>query len=452
MTKTKKLPSKKKRLGYLVIGVLLLVSVGTAGPPAAVQGIVSQQTQAGVWNRCLKWRLDNLLPELMDRTAIDMWVVINREYNEDPVYLTLVPRPCMNARRTSILVFYRNREENRLDRFSGSYYPFESWYQGIWLDKKKDQFHSLARFIREKNPRRIGINRSDHWAFGDGLSCSLHQRLIRALGKEFSSRLVSAEALCVGWLETRSPLEMEIYPHVASVAHALIREFFSSRVIKPGITTRHQVRWWIRERINQLGLDTWFFPSIDIVRKKSVDNQESRNDIIRRGDLLHCDVGIVYLGLCTDMQWNAYVCESGEQDAPPGLRAAHEKALRVAEIFMGEFKNNRSGREIVDKTMEKVERLGIETLIYSHPVGFHGHAAGPPMEGRPPGQKPADARFTETYPLYRNTAYAIEFSVFHRVPEWDNQKIRLGFEENALFTEKGCRFIDGCQEALILIK
>jgi hypothetical protein len=152
------------------------------------------------------------------------------------------------------------------------------------------------------------------------------------------------------------------------------------------------------------------------------------------------------------MQWNAYVCRIQEKDAPDGIKEAHQRALQVAEMFMNEFREKRSGVEVVEKTMGKVKNAGIEALIYSHPVGFHGHAAGPPMEGRPKGQKPADSEFTQHYPLYRNTAYAIEFSVFHRVADWNNQKIRYGFEENAVFTETGCRFIDGCQQKLILIR
>jgi hypothetical protein len=152
------------------------------------------------------------------------------------------------------------------------------------------------------------------------------------------------------------------------------------------------------------------------------------------------------------MQWNAYVCKIGESDAPEGIKEALKKALQVADIFMGEFMEKRSGRQVVDETMKKVKKRGIEALIYSHPLGVHGHAAGPAMEGRPRGQKPADTEFAEHYPLFWNTAYAIEFSVFHRVPEWNNQKIRFGFEESAVFTQAGCRFIDGCQQQLILIK
>jgi len=410
------------------------------------------QKQAERWNEILKWRLDHLLPELMKKSGIDLWLVINREYNEDPVYMTLVPRPAFNARRTSILIFHYQKSQHRVDRYTGSYYPLKGWYKGIWKDKSVLQFDSLAGFIRRLDPSSIGINVSDHWAFGDGLSQGLAARLEKALGPEYWNRRVSAEKLCVGWLETRSPMELKDYPGIASVAHDLIREFFSPRVIRPGITRRDDVRWWIMERFYELGVDTWFFPSIDILRFEDTAGDDADPELIRPGDLLHCDVGIVCQGLCTDMQWNAYVCRKGEQNAPEGIREALEKAHRVARLFMSEFREGRNGSEVIRETMKKVRAEGIEALIYSHPVGFHGHAAGPPMEGRPAGQAPEGTRYRAEHPLRYGTVYAIEFSVYQRVPQWNNQKIRLGFEEMALFDRHGCRFIDGYQKELILIR
>ena len=174
--------------------------------------------------------------------------------------------------------------------------------------------------------------------------------------------------------------------------------------------------------------------------------------MIRRGDLLHCDVGIVYLGLCTDMQWQAYVCKIGENDAPGGLKKALKRANRVAEIFMGEFKLGRTGNKIVGEAMRKAREEDLNPLIYSHPVGFHGHAAGPPMEARDPKDAPEGYKKRGEYPLYLNTVFAIEFSSTTAVPEWDGQNVRIGFEEQGVFTKNGCRFIDGHQTKFFLIK
>jgi len=415
--------------------------------------ILPEIERARVMNEWLRWRLDNIIPKLMRREGIDMWLIINREYNEDPVYMTLVPEPTMAARRTSILIFYDRGEGLEVEKLSGSYYGLGDWYKSTWLDKKKKQFESLAEVIKKLNPRKIGINVSSTWAFGDGLTASLKEKLVKALGPEFSSRLVSAENLCVGWLETRSPQELSVYRHICGIAHDIIAEFYSNKVITPDITTTEDVVWWIRQKITDLGLETWFQPSISIQRhKKEAAGYESDRDVIRRGDLLHCDVGISYLGLCTDMQWQAYVCKIGEDDAPEGLKEALRRTNRMGDIFRNEFKAGRSGNDIVRSAMKKAEAEGLRPLIYSHPVGFHGHAAGPPMDARHPEQAPEGVELRGKYPLYPNTVYAIEYSCTTSIPEWDNQDVRIGFEETAVFTEEGCRFIDGHQTRFYLIK
>ncbi len=418
-----------------------------------IEKILPERERARVYNEILRWRLDNLIPELMRREGIDMWLIINREYNEDPVYMSMMPEPTMNARRTSILMFLDQGEEKGVERLSGSYYGARGWYKTTWTDKNKKQFESLAEAIKKLDPKKIGINVSPTYRFGDGLTASLKETLERHLGPELSSRLVSAENLCLGWLETRSPREISLDRHICGIAHDLISEFFSNKVITPDITTPDEVVWWIRQRITDLGLDTWFHPSISIQRsKKDAALYKDNPAIIRRGDLVHCDVGIVYLGLCTDMQLHAYVCREGEQEAPGGLKKALAHANRVAEIFMGEFQAGRTGNDITDTAMEKAAAAGLRPLLYSHPLGVHGHAAGTSMDARPVQYAPEGIRFEMKYPLHLNTAYVIEFSSTTSVPEWDGQDVRIGFEEDVIFTQKGCRFLDGYQAKFYLIK
>ena len=447
--------SRSSRLLILVGMFLIGISIAAAQEIADVQdskNILPVKNREELMNEWLKWRLDNIVPELMRREAIDLWLIINREYNEDPVYLSLVPRPTMSARRTSILIFHDLGPEKGVERLSGSYYGMEGWYKGTWVDKKKKQFESLADVIKALNPKKIGINTSDDWAFGDGLTASLKSKLGKALGPELSGRFVSAENLCVGWLETRSPQEMSVYRHLCGIAHDLISEFFSNRVITPDITTTDDVVWWIRQRVVNLGLEIWFQPSISIQRSKKDAARYADKDVIRRGDFLHCDVGITYLGLCTDMQLQAYVCRTGETDAPEGLKEALRRANRLADVFMGEFVQGRSGTDIVTAAMKKGEAEGLRPLIYMHPLGIHGHGAGCVADARPPESAPEDNPERGKYPLFLNTAYAIEFSSTTAVPEWDNQDVRIGYEEDALFTEKGCRFIDGRQTRIHLIR
>jgi len=450
---------QRRILKIFSLALLLLIATSSFSQDYGVsavndsQKILPERERARVMNEWLRWRLDNIIPKLMRREGIDMWLVINREYNEDPVYMSLVPEPTMAARRTSILIFYDRGERFEVERLSGSYYGIGGWYKSTWLDKKKKQFDSLAEVIKKLNPKKIGINVSSTWAFGDGLSASLKEKLEKALGHEYSKRLVSAENLCIGWLETRSPQELSVYRHICGIAHDIIAEFYSNRVITPDVTTTQDVVWWIRQKITDLGLETWFQPSISIQRhKKKASKQEGGMYVIRRGDLLHCDVGIVYLGLCTDMQWQAYVCRIGEEDAPEGLKEALRRTNKLGDIFRGEFKTGRSGNDIVWSAMKKAEDEGLRPLIYSHPLGFHGHAAGPPMDARPPERAPEGVELCGKYPLYPNTCYAIEYSCTTSIPEWDNQDVRIGFEETGVFTEKGCRFIDGHQTKFYLIK
>ncbi len=429
--------------------------------------MISIKKQAKIRNESLLWKLDNLLPVLMRKEGIDMWLLMNRENNEDPLYLTMVPQPNMTARRR-FLLFYDRGEEKGVERLDGTGSGTGTYYKGMKSDPDKDRFDNLISAIKKRNPKKIAINTSENWAHADGISATLKDRLTKALGPEYKGRLVSAEKLCVGWLGTRSPIEIKIYPHICSVAHQIIREFFSNKVITPGVTTTEQVRWWARQRMNDLGLQTWFHPDIFLTRylkhppeidhrssfsKYYIDPDNPEGTVIQRGDLLHCDFGIIYMGLCTDMQWEAYVLKEGETSAPDGILKAHKKARRMAEIYMGEFKEGRRGSEIAFSALRKGKKEGLSAYIYSHPVGFHGHAAGVNPGGRDSLEKlpPAESNH-DRYPLHFNTTYAIEFQIITAIPEWGGQKIRWGFEEDAIFTREGCRFIDGHENELILIR
>jgi Xaa-Pro aminopeptidase len=443
-------------LSFLVFNGLsgvLLSQENTTADVRDSHNILPEKERAEIMNQWLEWRLDHIIPMLMRRENIDLWLIINREYNEDPVYMTLVPEPTMAARRTSILLFYNRGEDKGVERLSGSYYGMGKWYKTTWEDKKLKQFESLAEFIKKINPKKIGINVSPTFRFGDGLTASMKEKLERSLGPELSSRIVSAENLCLGWLETRSPQELSVYRHICGIAHDIIAEFFSNKVITPDITTTDDVVWWIRQKFTDLGLETWFQPSISIQRyEKTAEKYKENPEVIRRGDLLHCDIGIKYLGLCTDMQWQAYVCKTDEDDAPDGIKKALERALQVAHIFMNEFRAGRTGNEITDTAMKKASEAGLRPLIYSHPLGFHGHGAGCSMDARDPESAPEGIRTEMEYMLHSSTCYAIEFSSTTSIPEWGGQDVRIGFEEDGVFTKEGCHFIDGCQKKILLIK
>ena len=445
-------------LAVILVGASVLDAQGRTWEMAGARdldNILPERERAAVVNRWLERRLDNIVPMLMKREGIDLWMVINREYNEDPVYMSMVSEPAMSARRLSILMFH-DRGAEGVKRLTANWHGIGSsgpLYEPIFKDRSKGwkgQFETVAAYIREHKPKRIGLNISEHWAFGDGLSAGLLRELEKALDPADRKKIVSAENLCIGWLETRSPEELSVYRHINGIAHDIIAEFFSNRVIVPDVTTTADVVWWIRQKFTNLGLRAWFQPSVSIRRSPEDEAKYGKGDrTIRRGDVLHCDIGISYLGLSTDSQHNAYVLRLGETDAPAGLKELLRRGNRLQEIFMDEFKAGRTGNEIYLAALKKARAEGIEGRIYTHPLGIHGHAAGPTM-GLVEAQEGVPVQ--GDYPLYENTCYAIELNVSHVVPEWGNTKVTLGLEDGGVFTKDGCRWIDGYPRTFYLIK
>ena len=437
---------KNKKILLLVIISIVITAQSTF---ASYPTILSLRERAEVINRWLTLRLEEVLPEIMRREKFDMWIIICREYNEDPVFKTLVPATSFAARRLTILIFY-DRGKEGVERIAVSRYGIGDYYKGVWKPEEMDQWECLAKVVNDRNPKRIGINVSDTFAFGDGLTASMKEKLENALGKKYASRLHNAERLAVGWLEYRHPAELEVYPHIVRIAHEIIAEAFSDRVITPGVTKTLDVRWWIRQKINDLGLRTWFQPSISIQRQATEEEDESMKDVIRRGDLLHCDIGITYLRLNTDTQEHAYVLREGETDAPAGLKEALRVGNRLQDILTGEFNEGRTGNEILLSSLEKMKAEGINGSIYTHPLGFHGHAAGPTI-GLWDQQRAIPGR--GDYLLFSNTAYAIELNVKIKIPEWGGQEVRIALEQDAVYMkDTGIYYLDGRQTKFHLIR
>lgn len=409
--------------------------------------ILPLREQAAVQDRWLKTRLETIAPDLLEREEIDMWLVICREYNEDPVLMSLLPATSMSARRRTILLFARS--DNGLERLTLSRYGYEGFYDGVWNPDEEDQFECLARLIRERDPKRIGINVSRTFAFGDGISHTEFQLLSEALGEPYTTRLISAEKLCVGWLERRIPEEITAYARLVETGHQIIARAFSSTVIHPGITTTDDVVWWMRSTMQDAGLSAWFQPTIDIQAPgQSYTDTESPRTTILPGDLLHCDMGFHYLGLATDQQQHAYVLRPGESAAPAGLEAALRAGNRLQDIHLEEMQVGRSGNEVLSATLERAKHEGIRPQVYSHPLGVHGHAAGP-LVGLWDRQDGVPG--VGDYPLYDDTVYSIELNVARSIPEWEGQDARIMLEEDAALTGGEMRWLDGRQESFHII-
>ena len=336
----------------------------------------------------------------MRREQIDMWVVICREHNEDPVYRTLVPHPSHFAWRLAMFVYF-DRGPAGIERLvvnpygSGDLHKaFADHYTPAFEPAGLDPWQRLGRLIRERNPRRIAVNESPTFAFADGLTAWSKAQLVQALGPDLAKRLVSSERLAVGWLERRSQGELEFYPRIVALTHGIVAEAFSSAVVKPGVTTIDDLAWWVRERIAESQARD-LVPADVLHRPAGVGGPASR--VVQRGDLLRCDIGISYVGLTADIQQVAYVLRDGETEPPRGLRDALAKGNRLQDILAGEFKAGATGNADPASALRLARQEGLVPRIYSHPIGYDGHAAGsrvglPDMQEGVPGMG--------DYPLY----------------------------------------------------
>lgn len=412
----------------------------------------SLQRQAEIRNGWLKTRLQTILPEIMRREGLDMWIVCAREYNEDPVLMSLLPEPSQSARRRTLLVF-SVAPSGEFECLSLDRYGYPGFYTQVWTPADETQAECLARVVAERNPKRIGVNTSSLFAFADGLSHGEHGWLMAALG-DAAERAVSAERVCVGWLERRLPDEIAAYSGLVQMAHDLIAEAFSSKVIHPGLTTTDDVVWWLREKMLEMGVRAWFQPTVELqapglsfAPAPGMDKTPPRK-VIQHGDLLHVDVGFISLGLATDHQQHAYVLRPGEDDAPEALRAALLEANRLQDILMMAMQPGCTGNDVLRAVLAQAEKEGIDAQIYSHPIGYHGHAAGPVIglwdhqEGVPG---------TGDYPLYVDTCYSIELNIKKALPEWGGQTVRIALEEDAALVRGGMRWLRGRQTRFHLI-
>ena len=430
---------------------LLLAALLTAAGFAHAQALPVRE-QARVVNEILAERLDVLLPELMKKNNVDMWVLISREYNEDPVLKTMLPAEWLNARRRTILVFYQNPTTSKYEKLAIARYDVGTAIKGAWDMKRfPDQWDALADVINTRNPNKIAINTSMSYGHADGMDQTDYAEFMRTLPAGYKNKVVSAEKLAVMWLEARTEREMQLYPQLVSATHKIIATGFSEQVITAGVTTTADVEWWFRQKIRDSGYDTWFHPTVSIQRKEPAEVKDfaSRptSNVIAPGDLLHVDIGINYLRLNTDVQQHAYVLKPGEKDVPASLKAAFANGNRLQDILTGHFKQGRSGNEILAASLAQAKAEGIGATIYTHPLGLHGHAAGPTIgmwdaQGGVPG--------SGDFPMHYKTAYSIELNAESTVPEW-GKKIRVMLEEDGYFDESGFRYIDGRQKQIYTI-
>ncbi|MEM6286221.1 MAG: M24 family metallopeptidase [Bacteroidota bacterium] len=433
------------------LSLLALSLLGAAVVQAQeIPNILSMRERAEVQDRWLVERLDTVVPMLMRREGVDLWIVAAREYNEDPVIETMLPATWLAARRRTVLVFHD--DGTAVERLAVARYDVGPFPRAWDPEAEPDQWARVAEIVAARDPQRIAVNRSATFALADGMTASEFEGLREALAPRYRERIVSGENLAIGWLETRTEAELAAYAHVVHLARAILHEGLSEAAVTPGVTTTDDLAWWYRDRVRALGLATWFHPGVSVQRAAAARSDDFSGrpeaDVIQPGDLLWVDFGIAYLGLHTDTQQMAYVLRPDETEAPAGLVAGLAAANRVQDLLTAEFASGRSGNAILASALAAAQAEGLQATIYTHPIGLHGHGAGPTIglwdqQGGVPGRG--------DYPLHPNTAHAIELNVVAPVAEWGGQEIRFMLEEDAVFDGEATTYLDPRQETLLLI-
>ena len=444
----------------------LLVVQGTTGTPSltvtANRPLGTLREQAVLQQQWLQYRLDSVLPRLMRQHGIEMWIVAMREYNEDPVFWSLVSPTTMFARRRTIYVFTDRGAERGVERLAlgggsqgGAY---EAYTARDTVDPSigrrpelvgQGQWDLLTRVVRERDPKTIAVDISQTHAFSDGLSAGEWEQLSHALPEGYASRVVHAERLALDYQSIRAPGMMPVYKRMMEVVWAIIDTAFSNKVITPGKTTTTDVVWWMRQRVNDLGLGTWFHTDVD-VQRRGQDLSGLDTVVIQRGDVLHCDFGITALGLNTDAQHMGYVLRDGERDAPAGLKRALQNSNRLQDLLLAEMRPGRSGNDVLAATLTAMRAAGVNGTVYTHPIGDRGHGAGP-LIGLWDHQEGVPGRGDT--PLLPGTWFSIELQATTPVQEWGGQPVRSAQEEDAeLGTDGAMRWILRRQTAFHIVR
>lgn len=465
---------------FAMFASALIAGVPMGAPaqrPTPERPLGTLREQAALQQSWLGQRIEQVLPALMRRHGVDMWVVPMREYAEDPVFSSLVSPTTFAARRRTIYVFFDQCAARgpspqaasgcRMERLALGGTSQGGVYEAVSSERPPDgpaggqarrqaelwgdeQWNVLRRMVEARDPRVIAVNTSRISAFSDGITAGELDAMREALGPGLAARMRPAEALPLELIATRVAGEEETFARMNALAWQVIEEAFSNRVVTPGVTTTEDVVWWMRQRLADLGLGTWFQPSVSVQRRGTSDAALGANPVIVRGDVLHCDFGITALGLNTDTQHMGYVLLPGETDAPAGLRAALAQSNRLQDIVFEELRPGRTGNEVLLAALSRMRAAGIDGSVYSHPVGLHGHGAGP-LIGRWDLQAPIPGRGDAH--VLASMWFSIELQATSAVPEWGGQRVRSAQEEDVVIDGDGrVRWAHGRQTRFHLVR
>lgn len=438
-------------LCLIVLGLNISAQNKPNEPIPKMPRLLSQREQMDVREAWLKKRLDTLLLPMMRKHGIAMWMVVNEEFNSDPATEYIVPpMPIVGSR--DFFIFVDNGtslEKIAIVRYSEE--RLKNHYQMVSVSRDK-LAETLRGTIAKYNPKNIALNMSGPRGQQNGLSQASYKMLAETLGAETEKKFVSSADFLSDFFDTRLPEELEHYRTAVLVTDILTRRAFSNEVITPGKTTVGDVRWWFLQQLSDLGLTTWFQPDIRVQRRArtTATNQAflsvaDETTILERGDLIHIDCGLNYMGLSTDWQKHCYILEKGERDVPTGMKQALKNTNALQDAIFAVARPGMTGAEVYDAAMADMKRQNIEAMIYSHPIGTHGHGLGASIDFR--------RAITGAAERFRLGSYtSIELNTSTKLPEWDDQKITIMGEDDAVMTERGFEFMRPRQTSIYLIK
>jgi len=397
-------------------------------------------------------KFEQVLPRAMRDNGIDMWIVAVKENHYDPLWKDLG-----RGYVTGVGYYmFTDRGGDRIERIalgpSGSLLNESGAYDGM------SAATMLADFVRQRDPKRIGVNMSDEIGPADGLSVTMFAHLKKTLGEPYASRLVSAEKLVVDFRSRRVATEIVAFGEAAGIAVQLAERALSNEVITVGKTTLEDVAWWLQDRLLERGLGSEFdMPSVYVTGPNGIVATSTAR-VIQPGDVMMIDWGVQLMNFGTDVKRVAYVLKPGETVPPRSIQQAFDKAVAVRDVLKRAIRPGLTADETA-KNMDKAlaaagygviefnrpNRDDRTDVVYGfHPVGNTGHDIGPSMTTWQPKQR--------TFTLRTQHLFSFEFFAYSPIEEWGGAKLRVPIEDDALLTEDGVQFVHPANYRLLVVK
>ena len=397
-------------------------------------------------------KFDQILPLAMRHAGIDMWIVAVKENHYDPLWEDL------GRGYVSGIGYYvfTDRGRDRIERAalgpSGYLLEQSGAYDLVAAAS------TLEAFVKERNPKRIGVNMSHEIGPADGLSYTMHQHLVKTLGEPYASRLVSAETLVSEFRSKRVAAEIVGFGEAAGIAIQLAERALSNEVITPGKTTLEQVAWWMQDRLLERGLGSEFdMPSVYITGPEGIA-ATSNARIIQPGDVMMIDWGVQLMNFGTDVKRVAYVLKPGEIVPPKSIQNAFDRALAVRDVLKRAIKPGVRADETMKAMDDALRGAGYGVIEFNrpnaddktdvvygfHPVGNTGHDIGPSLTTWQPLQR--------TFTLHLQHMFAFEYFAYTPIAEWGGKKLRIPIEDDAILMEHGIQFLHPANYRLLVIR